>query len=184
MSTTAESLLLMVDPLRGLYRARNDIDRLAELDPKIKEARRQLTDRLAAVTSSEGRDELLVPILWLHVCDVVKIPGNLNAFRQWLGNGEAVLVSVENALATTFTKHVIEEVMTEAGRQVKDDSVMAERLRVAREDMGRIGLIALDPNPPSKADIAYAAATLYIWIAAIYVALGGVLPLKRGDPWR
>ena len=139
VSDSVDMLLLPLDPLRGFQIITSDLDRLAELDPKIREARSLVEDHLRGLPSEKDRDEMLAPILWLQVRAYVQTPVNLGIIRRWFGNGDAVLRAVEEALNTTFDLEILHKVIQEGGELADADSAKDGRLREARDELSRLG---------------------------------------------
>jgi hypothetical protein len=134
-SEATELLLLPLDPLRGLRRISEDFDRLVELDPKLREAKAQVEQHLGGLPSEEDIGERLGPILWVQLRDHLKSQRAVNTLRRALGDGDNVLRSVEEALATTFDVEVLQEVIREAGQLAQADSAAAGLFRQARDEL-------------------------------------------------
>lgn len=131
----ADQHLLALDPLRGLHKLADELDRLVELDPKLREARDRLEERGTSLSSAEGLDETLLPLLWLRVRDHLRSQRDLRAIRLAFGRGDAVLRWVDGALATSFEADVLEQVIEEARKLDQPEADAPSRLAEAREEL-------------------------------------------------
>jgi hypothetical protein len=139
VSDSIDIFLVPLDPLRGFQTIMSDLDRLAELDPKIREARALVEDHFRGLPSEKDLDDKLAPLLWLQVRAYIQSPVNLGVIRRWFGNGDAVLRAVNEALETTFDQETLQKVIQETGQLAQADSVKDGRLREARDELSRFG---------------------------------------------
>jgi hypothetical protein len=152
--STAELLLTPIDPLPALRHFVAEVDELAALDPKLARARDRISDAFAAVDSDKDGQEILGAVFWLHLRD--RLTGNpvetVEALRLWLGDGDLVLRTAEDALRTTLTPQVLQSVIDAArpfgtGEPGDSDSLRMHRLSQAREELRRLRAQGAEDNP-------------------------------------
>jgi hypothetical protein len=121
--------LMALDPVRGLLAVSTELDRLKELDGRVREACTLVEDRLSAL-SVEDRDETLAPLAWLGLRERLG-PDAVAAVRRSLNDGAGLLHAVDGSLATTLDTEVLQSVVAQA----KD--VDGGRLQEARDELTR-----------------------------------------------
>jgi hypothetical protein len=134
-SNAAEIFLIPLDPPRGLQGIAEDLERLTELDPKLKAAVDLLGGRFESYTG-EARETILA-ILWAHTRPRMQ-QGWLAGFRSWLDDGGSVLVSVERALDSMFSKAVLDELLQHGTVLTASDSAMSAELRQALDEVRQV----------------------------------------------
>jgi hypothetical protein len=171
--SAADLLLLPLDPVRGLHGIAAEVGRLADLDPKIREAGRLLEERLGTVASADDRDNVLVPLLWLQLRGFVTTPGTYDAIRERIGNGDEVLRQVETSLETVFSKDALSTAVQEAKASAAQESsasrnsLVAERLEMAKAEIASIE--SLETVPGFAPAIAIAIVVAAVCVAIAYV---------------
>jgi hypothetical protein len=169
--SAAESLLLPLDPVRGLHTITAEVGRLADLDPKIREAGRLLEERMGVVPSGEDRDNVLMPILWMHLRSFVANPGTYDAVRERLADGDAVLRQVESSLETTFSEEALTAAVGEAKaaseQESANKSAVAARLEMAKQELA--SMETLETVPGFAAAIAIAIVVAGVIVGFVYV---------------
>lgn len=139
MSTSSEAtdaILLSVDPMRGFQRFRRDLDRLTDLDPKIREARSLVEQHLRALPSDTDFVNTLTPLLWLQVRNSFQNQQVLGIVCEELGNGDKILRSVEDAIATTLSHDVLLAAIAETTALAQPESLSTKRLQLANDELG------------------------------------------------
>ncbi len=135
VSNAADGYFVAIDPPRGLHRVASDLGRMAELDPKVRAAIALLDERLHAV-APDGQD-ILGAMLWTRGRIRLATSGGLDGFRRWIGDGDAVLRTVERALETIFSPAILVAVIREATELAATDSGPGAEIQRARDEMQR-----------------------------------------------
>lgn len=127
-------LLAVLEPHRELVRVLQDLDRHADLDPKVAEARRLVQSRIAHVPEEELA-ATVVPALWSGYCGL---------WGWWwhhlvvnVGRGEAMLSSVDRAMDTVLSADAVTEMVKVAAERAGAEA-NAGRLAEARADIARV----------------------------------------------
>jgi hypothetical protein len=149
-SAAVHQHLMPIDPVGALRSVVPDIDRFAQLDPKIARAKSLLVERLTLVLPADERD-VLVPLLWLQFREEFRSASMLRALRLALGDGQWVLKVVEEALETTFSKEVLTRVIQEATQRAATESAASQELDRAREEWRAFTAGMPEDNPAALA---------------------------------
>src|SRR5262245_5240670 len=134
-SNAAEIFLIPFDPPRGLQRIAEDLERLTKLDPKLMAAVELLGDRFNSYTG-ENRETILT-VLWAYTRNRMQ-QGWLAGFRLWLDDGGSVLLNVEAALDSMFSKAVLDELLQHGTSLSASDSASGGELRQARDEVRQV----------------------------------------------
>ncbi len=141
-----EQHLMVLDPMKALRGVIPDIDRAARLDPKVAEARDLLVERVSGVLSADD-DDILLPSLGLRFRQEFDRPSRLQVLRLALQDGDFVLRTVEDALATTFSHDVLARAIREAGGGADSAPPHAQRLERARAEARAFTEVLPQDNP-------------------------------------
>ncbi len=139
VASAADVFFVSIDPPRGLRRLAADLDRMAELDPKVAAAIGILEEHLQGY--SPDTQELLGAVLWTRGRSLPRSSGGLDAFRRWIGDGDAVLRTVERCQLTIFSLEVLEEVIRQATGYVSSDSVPGAEIQQARDEIQQLAAV-------------------------------------------
>jgi hypothetical protein len=137
--STVDLLLTPADPGRALRHIVSEVERLAALDPKLHQARTRIMDSLATAVPPSDEQETLGAVVWLHLRGRLasRPAAALETVRLWLGDGDLVLRTVEDALRTTLTAQVLRDVVHGAGHDADATSGRAHLLDQARAEVRR-----------------------------------------------
>jgi hypothetical protein len=149
-----DALLTPVDPGRALQQFISELDELAALDPKLDRARARISDAVAAMNATADEQEILGAVFWLHIRGrVTSQPAETaELIRRWLGDGDLVLRTVDDALRTTLTPEVLQSVVDGAKTYdaAQSDDPATDRgrpLAQARDELRRIQGERAEDNP-------------------------------------
>jgi hypothetical protein len=137
VSDVIDSYLLPLDPIRGLRRYGEDLQRYAALDPRIQEAMSLIGDRLNGLSDKER--DALGPILWTSVRSAVANPRTLARLRRFGVDGGLILPAVERALDEKLTVEVLQRVVQEADAVTQSDGIKGGRLRESADELNATG---------------------------------------------
>ncbi|MEI7057492.1 hypothetical protein WBG06_16835 [Nocardioides sp. CCNWLW239] len=167
-----DNLLIPFNPFRGLELWWAWIDELSGLDPKLKAACAQLTERFEPL--SDADTETLATVLWGSSRLRLRAGSDPNGFRRWLGDGDRVLRTVETVLRTELTPAAIQRLVQGAGQLSSTDSPDNVDLTRARADV--TSMLSTDFGPATVAAVAMGAGLAYLYFEAEAVIHGHAHP--------
>ncbi len=134
-SNASDVLLIPLDPLRGLQKVTDHLERYVDLDPKLREAARLLQERFDSLSASE--QEVLGALLWAYLRGQIKASASVDAIIRWAGQGEAVLRTAEGALGSIFSTETLRASIREATRltTTQSDTGAGAEIQQARDEI-------------------------------------------------
>ncbi len=145
LNDPTDILLRALDPARGLQVLRSDLVRLADLDPKVREAVSLIGDRWNGLSPEE--QATLEPVLWTQLRPYIQDPAAFLRLRQIWQDGTAVLDAVDQALVGIFDLDALKRTASDAKTLTDNDSdkagvvsrAVAEIASMPQEDVPAFG---------------------------------------------
>lgn len=121
------------EPRRHLETLHHQIDRLAEQEPKLAEAKQKITDHVRGLSSDD--QQALAPLLWQQLRTDLNKPHTVKAVQQSLQDGDRIAAAVDTNLAGRFSQNALQRMAQDARQRAQTDQAFAARMNHAREEL-------------------------------------------------
>jgi len=95
-----------------------------------------LDDRIRGYSADD--QEVLSAVLWAYLRSRLQASDNLTSLRAWVRDGDKVLQAVEEALETTFTSTVLQELIDQGRQFAATESAGGSDFQRARNEVHQL----------------------------------------------